>query len=1402
MRKILWFFVTLLLAARLPAQTNAPVRLAIVVESNEASPAGDVLTADLSKNPQISLLERNEIDKVYREQGLSAANRDYLKLGQILGADGLWLFNVIKTPTQTNLAARLIAIKPGVVLANEDFRWPLDDISSWAASTANHLNALVPKLTVLAKDAIPISIVNLRSAIQSSEALEIESQLKTLTIQRLSQERQLFVLERQKMQMLSEEKDLKADDSAFWNSSYLLDGVVDQNGYSENTITVDGRLIPPNGSPPLLIAVSGSRTNLAEIVDRLARKVNEALKITSSAKEWNAADEAAQFLAEAQWAFKWGVIKEAQASADSAWALGKKDLDCAMVRVGAYTAEVLAQVNGYQQEGSIGLRYDLQGKPFGYLPTATEVRNELRAHGEKPFGVIYKTHIEDNITEVEYTYAKTPPDPKNIDNACHALELYLEFSRTSPEGTATITPLHKGWSVWHDSEWYKLGIENLIAASQVLQSFTFQPESQQPVADRLADLRALARTVARLISQSPSVRDSYFVGERLATHDELANTLNDLPNLFKCEVTWGCFWWEKPQDSLAFYREVMESPAFCYIHDQLWYRPLASPRLIAWNDSDRENTPVIWKNFVEELNLSTNLLWQLEGQALTLADADNDTTFSVAFTNFFSTLFKNREDLVGNNVDLLYLNWGVDDLVEKTTSGATSGSPKELLKQLFYSDYRPKLEAMESEYWGKTVPNRQTASVFEEQKQYLRDNRPFDFQEFVKLFQDRSYSKKQAAELETLAELYCSNMVAGTHGVADFRVKGNMIFVQHYLEDQLKQIINAQPASTTDIASTRPPPAPKPAAVTNIPAPRISLPTNILVATHFISFPKEQFPAVNFDAPTVFAHRMREDSLVLGVHYRDWWMVPGEGVVNATNVLREAIAIWRPNHSWEIIPSAHTEDPIWDGAFRQPFPDGRQQPTLFVDLFNNYVCVSDPDAIREYDLKRRQWQELPFSGQSRSQLFVVKSHLYASSAERIVEIGPDGESVRILASTRRRPVASALDSRESLGDPIIFEGPGDAPYVALGREVFAWNRNDWQPVQKLTNSQSPEIFGDVAFLNASTLQEEEIWRFPPLQKEEQSRMPEISSNDAPVPRLPFWKTRRGLSLTGCPAAMDDANIYFFSAKPALIPPGRVLPVENGRYADLVCWTAQIPIPLTIPLKFQSDSGPIPQETPWMACSSEFLFIGAPTLPGVWAVPKSEIKTELARQIRERTYDERQRQSALLAKYDLNHDGRIDSDERAAALADPAFLEFELDEIDANGNDLLDPEELAYFDVNKNGILEPNEEAAIHITQKLLASRLLKDNWIQDGQLDYIHLITFFGETPGSRLSERISYMFRNLTGSPEERLTKLLELRTETLLELDPFGPVPRYPLKENVERYWRRQRRPGLMNSQRNHAP
>ena len=85
-RSIFLLALLLLWATATYAQTNSSaVRLAIISESNESAVAADLLMVELSRQPKLQLLEREQIEKVYREQGLSGGNKNFLQLGQVLG---------------------------------------------------------------------------------------------------------------------------------------------------------------------------------------------------------------------------------------------------------------------------------------------------------------------------------------------------------------------------------------------------------------------------------------------------------------------------------------------------------------------------------------------------------------------------------------------------------------------------------------------------------------------------------------------------------------------------------------------------------------------------------------------------------------------------------------------------------------------------------------------------------------------------------------------------------------------------------------------------------------------------------------------------------------------------------------------------------------------------------------------------------------------------------------------------------------------------------------------------------------------------------------------------------------------------------------------------------------------
>ncbi len=160
MNKLLAILTVALWTACLGAQTNAPVRLALIAPEAALRPALDLLTVELSRDERIVLLERAEIERVLREQSLSAASPDYLKVGQVLGADGLLLFEQFSELTNRYFSIQVVAVKPGVVIESPRFGWPIENLPEWAAGIRHQLQLQAPKLNVSRAEAIPLSLVD------------------------------------------------------------------------------------------------------------------------------------------------------------------------------------------------------------------------------------------------------------------------------------------------------------------------------------------------------------------------------------------------------------------------------------------------------------------------------------------------------------------------------------------------------------------------------------------------------------------------------------------------------------------------------------------------------------------------------------------------------------------------------------------------------------------------------------------------------------------------------------------------------------------------------------------------------------------------------------------------------------------------------------------------------------------------------------------------------------------------------------------------------------------------------------------------------------------------------------------------------------------------------------------
>ena len=1330
MKNLLFILTILGLTLSLGAQTNPVVRLALVSGSDAAAPAADLLTAQLSGNPQIQLLERDQIAKVSHEQGLSAANTDYIKLGQLLGADGLLLFQAditnypVDGPTVT-LRLHLVAVQPGVVLAAEKFSWTVKQgPAEWAQNFAGRMAAWLPKLSVRSKDAIPLSIVNLRSAVASRDAEETERQLKLLTIERLSREPQIFVLERQQLDKLAGEKELQTDDAAFWNGSYLLDGVVDQQGYSPDTVTINARLTPPKGGAPLALAVSGSRTNLAEVINQLAARVDAALKLQSVVPAWNSADEAAQYLAEAKWGERWGLCAEAQAAAESAWALGQQDLECALVRVKAYVMDVSANAVKYQAaQSGLSSGFDANGRPQNPDPSDARLQELLdEIHAVHPLARIVKITRPPGSREVTFVYPDRPPEAGQIDEALRALDLYEQFSRTSPDGEPQILSRGKGWDDWRNSEWYQLGIDDLVAASRVLRSYNFTPDAQNPVADKLADLRARARSVAQLIARAPTVHDSYYVGDRIVSHDELDHAMREQPNIFRCETDWGCFWQETPEDTVALYRELLASPVFCYLHGDLWQPQPDLVRLTAWNPEDQKRLPAVWAGFVSELAGSTNVLWQMEAKALAMADAPAEDEAKADRSALLDLIRAHHAELVGNNVELFYQGWG-----------------------LGFND--PELDALDQEYWnttytGNTPKARQ--SDFEKKRRYFQDNTPYDFFAFANLFDSHDFTPDEARELLPLATNYQAGLAGrekSATGMAQLQLKGAVAQVQ-FLINALNHRANppapAPPATPAPAPSapaqiTRPKPAGPPA-----PLPPENV-TNILTVDQFLKLPLGDLPGDHISQVTFTAHHWLEGKLVLDFKYGAFlYTYDANGNWQSThNATLPGIAILDPAAAtWRVASCPETDITTQNRYYHH------------TTLLHGELYTCDGGQIRKYDFPGRTWQALPVSDGENYELFNVGGHLYAANGTLIFEITDGGKSSRILASTRRQPPASALDSAD-LGAPVLFPGPANSLRAATPRGVYRWTGSDWRqdapaPALDLPAAIVPEgvLFRDM----------DSVSRLLTDAAAPELCLGGISRLSPGSPAEPRWKLPPQTYPASLAAALCESNLCLLAGHSTIhqtiddtqhVTAERV-EAQDGYNAALLVFFSDLPAPLQLYLNFDAPQGRpplgglnshtrqfIPSLPPafLLFAGDNLLFAGensglvipmavenpgADYQAGVWVLPLARLnplitaqKQAALAQLAQAAAAHAEIQKNLLAQYDLNHNGVLDPDERETALTDPDFIAAELDDIDTNHNGWLDAPELAWFDANQNKVLDPQEQKGIELARHLLAQRLFE-----------------------------------------------------------------------------------------------
>lgn len=332
------FYSTILLCLAAVQLRAAELRLAIVPVDPRVATQAELLTAEFSRAEHgVAVLERAEVERIRREQNLTArSSADFARLGQAVGAQGVLVLDVFEQNGVTNLVVKLLAVQPGAVLGIQSYRMPVRSLPDWAALVGKQFHELLPKLGVLAQDAVPVSILNLRAPLKTGEGVRLENEATTLLMHRLIAQREIFVLERQHLALLGNEKELKdVQESPFWNGAYLLEGVIERGGATRESISVNARLVAP-GRPSLTVSGKSDTGDLNALVDQLARDLIARLGKSTNSAPWNPAAEAKRYLQEAKWGMRWGNVPLAQAAADAAWTLGERSLETALLRVNSY----------------------------------------------------------------------------------------------------------------------------------------------------------------------------------------------------------------------------------------------------------------------------------------------------------------------------------------------------------------------------------------------------------------------------------------------------------------------------------------------------------------------------------------------------------------------------------------------------------------------------------------------------------------------------------------------------------------------------------------------------------------------------------------------------------------------------------------------------------------------------------------------------------------------------------------------------------------------------------------------------------------------------------------------------------------------------------------------------------
>lgn len=322
---IVWSCVCLMTLTAARADEPQP-RVAVVSDAANKDLAA-LITTELSSNPSVTLIERDDLAKIGDEaKVLEMAGNDAAALGKLANADGLFFLDQRADGTHV----RFTAVNLGYALFDDPV--PAYINPQQEAKALAHLVAdAAPKLKLDPKKAIPLSVLNLRSDYGTAASLKLERDLTLLLESRLATVPEYVVLERRHAWALDFEHTLAPEADPILRSACLIDGSISLASRGNDKVEVSLRIRKP-GRPTSTAILRGNADNLSDVADRLLQAVHNAVGGTSPASQASSSDEAREYLREALWGWRSREPQAALEAADSAELLGGNEADILALR--------------------------------------------------------------------------------------------------------------------------------------------------------------------------------------------------------------------------------------------------------------------------------------------------------------------------------------------------------------------------------------------------------------------------------------------------------------------------------------------------------------------------------------------------------------------------------------------------------------------------------------------------------------------------------------------------------------------------------------------------------------------------------------------------------------------------------------------------------------------------------------------------------------------------------------------------------------------------------------------------------------------------------------------------------------------------------------------------------------